>query len=362
MQKTKKKKKKKKLWQKALIALISIALAAGIVLLCAIGYFRLPVSAYYKASEKAFVIPGTSEGFIAQGIAYDEREDTFFVSGYMKDKSASPLYLVNKSGGKTYKTLYLQEPSGEKHNGHCGGVAVHGDYIYVAGGSQRCLYVYSYQDAVAAENGEGLACRGTFSLSAGENDYLGAAFVTVWDNALVTGEFYREGNYPTLPSHKRTAACGDYNQAIALCFPFADEGADEGAEGSAAEGGEETAFGLKTKPSAAISMPGLVQGAYFEDGKAVLSTSYGAAFSHLYEYDLKKAETQESIALLGAGVPLFSLDSDSLLRKVKIPPMSEEIVLVGGKTYVMCESASDKYVFGKLTGGKWCYATDLSKM
>ena len=42
--------------------------------------------------------------------------------------------------------------------------------------------------------------------------------------------------------------------------------------------------------------------------------------------------------------------------------MSEEIVLVDGKTYVMCESASDKYKFGKFTGAKWCYATDLTKM
>lgn len=345
-----KQKKKKKLWQKALIALISAALATGIILLCAVGYFRLPVNAYYKASEKAFEIPGLSDGFIAQGIAYDEREDTFFVSGYMKDKSVSPLYLVKKSSGETYKTLYLKNESDEAYYGHCGGVAVHGKYIYVAGGGEHCLYVYSYEQALGAKNRDFLPCLGLFSLSAGENDYLGAAFVTVWDNALVAGEFYREGNYPTLPSHQRTALGGDYNPAIALCFPFVTEGE------------EDAAFGLKAEPSAAVSLPALVQGAYFENGKAVLSASYGAAFSHLYEYDLSRAETGETIAIFGAELPLYSLDSSSLVRKIKIPPMSEEIVAVDGKTYVMCESASDKYMFGKLTGGKWCYATDLSKL
>ena len=347
-------KKKKKLWQKALIALTSAVLAVAIVLLCAIGYFRLPVSAYYSASEKAFIIPGLSEGFIAQGISYDEREDTFFVSGYMKDKSGSPLYLVNKSSGETYKTLYLNNEDGEPYNGHCGGVEARGKYIYVAGGNDRSLYVYSYEEAIRAENRASLSCLGAFSLSAGENDYLGAAFVTVWDNYLVAGEFHREENYPTLPSHKRVTAGGEYNRAIALCFPFVNESEESGAE--------DTAFGLKTKPAAAISLPSLVQGAYFENGKAVLSASYGAAFSHLYEYDLSKAETAEKITLLGEELPLYSLDSSSLSRKIKIPPMSEEIVSVGGKTYVMCESASDKYMFGKLTGAKWCYATDLSAL
>ena len=53
------------------------------------------------------------------------------------------------------------------------------------------------------------------------------------------------------------------------------------------------------------------------------------------------------------------LDSSVLKTDLKIAPMSEEIEIVDGKLYVMCESASNKYIFGKFTGGKWCYATDL---
>lgn len=345
------KKTKKKPWQKALIVLGCVAGAVLIFFLGVIGYFRIPVSAYYKASEKAFEIPGRADGFIAQGISYDERENTFFVTGYMNDKSVSPLYLVKKesetSKKSSYKTLYLKDEKGEEYKGHCGGLTVHGDYIYVAGGSKHCLYVYSYAGALRAEDKAYLDCEGTFTVSS-EDDYMSVAFVSLWGDALVVGEFYREGNYPTLESHKRTAACGDYNQAMAVCYPFAD--------------GEDASFGLKKTPSKAISMPDLIQGAYFSDGKAVLSASYAVAFSHLYEYDLSRAETNEKITLFGVEMPLYSFDSDSLTRDIKIAPMSEEIVLVNGKTYVMCESASDKYIFGKFTGAKWCYATDLSKM
>lgn len=314
-----------------------------------IGYFRLPVQKYYRASEKAFIIPDTNDGFIAQGISFDERTQNFFVTGYMKDKSRSPVYLVPKGVKNEYKTLYLQAEDGGAYTGHCGGLSVHGDYIYVAGGAENALYVYSYAQAIALKDGEDLPCLGTFSLENG-GDYLGAAFVSVWNDCLVVGEFYREGNYPTPESHKRVTASGEKNEALALCYPFALDG----------EG--ESQFGLANAPTAAISMCGLVQGAYFEDGKAVLSCSYGMAFSRLYEYDLEKATTGETIKAMGKTLPLYSLDNASLLREMKLPPMSEEIVAVDGKTYVMCESASDKYIFGKFTGGKWCYATDLSRL
>ena len=92
--------KKKAWWQKLIIALAIAAIVVAVFFGAVIGYFKLPVSGYYKASEKAFEIPGLSDGFIAQGISYDDREDTFFITGYMKDKSASPVYLVKKSDGK----------------------------------------------------------------------------------------------------------------------------------------------------------------------------------------------------------------------------------------------------------------------
>ncbi len=334
--------KKKNPIRVLLIVLACVAGFVALVLLAARIYFRAPVHAYYRQSEKAFVIPGLSDGFIAQGISYDDRTDCFFVTGYMKDGGASPIYIVDKSSGDLIKTVW-QSDGGEPFAGHCGGLSVSGDYIYVAGGADACLYVYSYEDVINAADGESVSRLGAFSTAVSEDDYIGAAFTTVADGCLIVGEFYREENYPTPESHKLVTAAGDYNQALAVAFPFSDEGR----------------FGLETEPAYAYSITGLVQGMAFQDGRIYLSTSYAAAFSHVYSYDPAAAQTGTA-AILGTEIPLLVLDSACLTDDMKIPPMSEEIEFVDGRVYTMCESASNKYVFGKLTSARWCYATEIN--
>jgi hypothetical protein len=56
------------------------------------------------------------------------------------------------------------------------------------------------------------------------------------------------------------------------------------------------------------------------------------------------------------------MDRTSLEATYKIAPMSEELFMKDGKLYIMCESACSKYIFGNFIGGRWCYATDLTKM
>ena len=51
------------------ILVVLVALIA-IVLIGARIYFRAPVSSYYKASEKAFVIPGLMDNMTPQGLDY----------------------------------------------------------------------------------------------------------------------------------------------------------------------------------------------------------------------------------------------------------------------------------------------------
>lgn len=58
------------------------------------------------------------------------------------------------------------------------------------------------------------------------------------------------------------------------------------------------------------------------------------------------------IELGGKEVPIYYLDKSNLVNTVTVPPMSEEIVYKDGKIYIMCESASNKYIFGKLTSGR----------
>lgn len=61
-------------------------------------------------------------------------------------------------------------------------------------------------------------------------------------------------------------------------------------------------------------------------------------------------------------ISIYVLDSSTLVASFKAPPMAEKIIFVDGKLLTMCESASKKYFFGNLTGGRWCYATDVTKL
>ncbi len=339
-------KRKKTAWEIIAWILACIFVFVGLVFITVRLCFRLPNSSYYNASAVTFEIPGTGDGFVAQGFDYDAGEEQFLVTGYMKDHSASPLYLVGHDG-KIKKTVYFTLPDGSAYCGHGGGIAQAGEYIYLTGDTGGCLYLFRYDDVCAAENGSSVAALDTPLMTAvSEEDYIGTAFVYDTEDYLIVGEFYREGNYPTPDSHKLTTAAGDYQQAVAIAF----------------RRDATQSLGVDPTPIAAISLPDQVQGMAVAADRVYLSTSWGLSRSHILTYDtaLAAASQQGEITLLGHELPLYAFDSASMVSDSQIPPMSEELVVLEGRLYVMCESASDKYIFGKFTGGQYCYATELN--
>ncbi len=330
-----------------LIVLGSLIALLALVLVGAIGYFKLPVAIYYGASDKAFVIPDIMEGYVPQGMHYCEAEQTLLLSGYRSDGAASPVYVVDAATGECLQKVTLENEDGTDFVGHGGGIAKYGDFVYIAG-DEAILYVYSYAEIMAAENGGSVKCKGSISLKVSDQDYLIPAFVTVYKDTLVLGEFYREEVYPTPVSHHMTTEAGDVHYALAVRFNLS----------------ESAEYGIDPQPNLAYSLPNQVQGMTFSpDGERVyLSTSWGLSFSHILEYDMTTLQKQGEITVLGKTVPLYAMDSASLIMNHKIAPMSEEMAFVDGKLYVLSESASSKYIFGRFTGGKWCYATDMDKM
>lgn len=325
------------------ILLTILCCLVGLLVLLVIGvraYFRIPVSGYYRHSEKAFVIPGLSDGMTHQGLAYDRETDTFLITGYRSDGKPSQVSMVNRADGKESKRLWLADTDGKAFTGHVGGLTVWGDYVYVADAAG--LAVYARADFIQASDGDTVRAIGAFSTES-DGDRLGVAFVHAEGDRLYVGEFYREANYPTPDSHKYTTAAGEYNPALILVYRL-----DSGAEN-----------GILPEMEKAYSIPGLVQGMCLDaKGRICLSTSYATAFSHIYIYDNPRQEGE--ITVLGQTVPRYVLDSSSLAVDIKLAPMAEEIVVVDGKIYTMCESATDKYIFGKFTSARYCYATDLS--
>ena len=118
-------------------------------------------------------------------------------------------------------------------------------------------------------------------------------------------------------------------------------------------------------PKAVVSTGNNVQGmCVTADGRVVLSTSFGATPSKLLVYDTTHLPTVENYNFAGTfnnqtfsfNVKLLYLENSSLIQTITAPAMSEELVYRNGKMYIMCESASNKYLFGKFTNGIFIHA------
>lgn len=325
------------------VTLIVLVALVAVVLIGARIYFRAPVRGYYQSSEKAFKIPGLSENMIPQGLDYLDEEGIYLVGGYQKDGTPSRVYRIDNDG-KDEGYVLLGDESGEPIAPHAGGLAANGDYFYVAGDEDTFVWVYKLEDVLNGSECQVITALGKFNTTFGD-DGIRADFMCFDNDRFIVGEFYRDPNYLTPDTHVFEVGEGETNRALALCFDASD--------------GEDSRFGLETCASAAYSLPDLVQGIAVNDGMIWLSQSYAVSQSTIRCYHIPDAPAREIVTESGM-IPVYDLNESVLAYKFKAPPMAEEIVFANGKMLIMSESASNKYYFGKLTGGKWCYATDVT--
>lgn len=207
---------------------------------------RIRFHGFYKRAESAFAMPDIHSGYVPQGFDYDTDRGLFLSTGYMSNGKASRVYVMDGKGG-AYHTSLLDE-DGSAYVGHTGGIVHNGDYVYVTG--ENGLDVFSYQDILA----------GNTAKKVGEiRAYINPAYCYIADGYLLTGSFYRLGNFETADYERMETPSGEQNTAIMTAFKL-----DESAE-----------FGVDPDPCAVISTRGLVQGMCITDsGKIVLSTSY----------------------------------------------------------------------------------------
>ncbi len=334
---------------KAIIVVLGVFVALlALVFLGAQLYFGVPVLDYYESSERAFVIPGLSDDMVPQGLDYLKDEGIALVGGYQNDASPSRIYKVNVESGESLGYVLLGDESGRGIAPHAGGLAAHGGYVYVAGDEDAFVYVYNLDDVMNSEDGTVIKSLGKFYTLFGDSD-IRADFMCFTDDMFIVGEFYREPNYPTPEDHVFEWGQGDVNHALALCYRISD--------------GEGTKFGLEIKPCSALSIPDQVQGIAVNENKIWLSQSYATSKSTISSYRAFDDSSNKYVDVANVGIiNVYALDSTTYVSSFEAPPMAEEIVIIDGKMYIMCESASNKYIFGNLTGGRWCYATDISEL
>jgi hypothetical protein len=316
---------------KILLMLISVIL--GLTLLLFIGlniFFRAPYKEFYSSSEKEFKIPGLNKGFTPQGLTLSA-SGSFLTCGYMKDGSASRIYVI----GDDEHYVQLRKEDGTADTNHAGGLAVYGDYLYLT--DEDYISIYRLRDVLNASSGALVTPISQFYLN------MQAAFLYVENDKMYVGEFYREENYMTDEAHHMMTDAGDMHHAIMSVYALS----------KAAE------YGIVSEvPEYVYSITGLAQGICIAgNGNIYLSTSYGTASSYIYGYnDPAQYAADGTFEIAGAEVPLYYMDSKHLEETVMLFPMSEELVFADGKIYVMGESASNKYIFGKFTGNNYVYS------
>lgn len=292
---------------------------------------KIAFADFYKRARTEFEIP-TRGGFVGQGLDYLEDEKAFITCGYAATNGkCSMVYYIDKNGKST--CTRLKNKDGSNYTGHTGGIAHYKDYIYITG--EDGCDVFSLADITEHKKE---------TVKLGEvKTLLDPAYCNVEGGKFYTGTFYRAGNYETPDWQRITTPNGDKNTAVITVFDIDDNAAES--------------FYISPNPVTAYSTAGLVQGMTFTENEIVLSTSYGLAASHLYFYDKDKSSiVAGQLTLNGENVPLYYLDGACLKRTVTAPPMSEEIVYKDGRIYIMTESASSKYIFGKFMSGKYLWS------
>lgn len=295
------------------IGKIALCVLAGIValILLVLGGLNLAKFAiypdYYAIKTDVCKNPGLGDGFICQGICADEKSEKILVSGYMKDHTASRIYVTDEEDRSYWVSL---SKDGKAFTGHAGGIAVHEDTVYVASGSS--IHLLSLSAILNTENGA------TVSISESIEVNNSASFIFADEQFVYVGEFHDGGAYVT--DHPYDTPDGQYH-AIVSRYSHND----------------------LTQPDRIYSIRNKVQGfCLTPDGTIVLSTSYGLSNSIYYVYNEKEA-TNSGLTLDGA--PVYYLTDCT--REIKGPAMAEGLDYYQGAVITLTESASNKYIFGK---------------
>ncbi len=310
-----------------LFAILALALLA-------IGVLNLAKFAiypeYYKRRTTVCKNPGLSDGFVCQGICAYEKEGKILVSGYMADQSPSRIYVTDTENRSYYVSVVYG--SGKNFTGHAGGIAISGDYAYLASGDK--IYAISLISLLTASNGDSVSISKIIPVN---NE---ASFIYADETYIYVGE-YHDGK-AIFTDHLYDTPDGSYH-AIVSRYSSADI----------------ESYHKKTNPTLTpnkiYSIRNNAQGICFTpDGKVVLSTSYGIDDTVYYVY--REAEAIDSGNTLD-GAPVYYL-SDSV-QQIKGPAMGEDVDYYNGQIITLTESACNKYLFGKFFFANQIVAIDF---
>ncbi len=330
--------KNKKITRKRILTVTAVVLCILISLsIGAYMNYKIVLKEYFEASEAAYKIPDISKGFIPQGITYDETSGYFFLTGYMGNSKVSPIYVINNETDETERKILMRTHEGKNFRGHAGGISVYDSKLYIAGSTDACMYSFPIADILNTPDGGYLNADRRIELKT-DNDHIRVSFTSFEQDLLYAGEFHNDPIFQTDKSHNIDTSDGVQK---GLLFGF-----------EVNENGE-------ALPVKAYSIPDNIQGACFYDHYVFLSCSDGLFPSKIYTFDLNQIPESGTHTFLEKDIPLYLLNPSAAVKETKIPPMSEEIIVVDGKMYILYESASNRYIIGKWMDLDYVYATPM---
>lgn len=282
---------------------------------------------YFNHTESEFLIPGLSDNWVPQGFDYIEERNTYLMCGYMSDDASSRVYVRGADGQTHHSSLLYAD--GSPYLKHAGGICHNGQFVYIAGDDGVDVFLLS--DILSGRDAKKLG-----KIELGHD----IAFCSFYNGYLLAGNFYHPETYETPARHRITTPAGDHNTSLITVF----------------KANEEVEYGVDPVPVGAISATGKVQGICFtSEDEIVLSTSYSLASSHLYYHRIDTSR-RGLVQACGTTVPMIYLDSATLTDSLTLPPMSEELVYRDGRIHILCESACNKYIYGKFIRGYQVYS------
>lgn len=288
-------------------------------------------SDYYAIKDNVCTNPGLSDGFVCQGICVVDGSGKILVSGYMKDGSASRIYITDKDDNSCY--VSLKNADGSVFSGHAGGIAVRDDVAYIADDGK--VHLVSLTDLMSAKNGGEVYIQESFKVN------NAASFIYADGDHIYVGEFHDGENYVTEHPYNDPHE-GEHFAIVSKYHANEFVACDDG--------------DMIATPERIYSIRNKVQGICFAEGKVVMSTSYGLADSVYYVYD--EANATDSGKTLD-GVAVYFLGECQ--KEMRGPAMAEGLDYCDGKVITLTESASDKYIFGKFFFAEKIVSLDILK-
>lgn len=290
---------------------------------------------FYHTATREFEIPGLEEGFVPQGLDYCEEYNLYLLCGYRYPDEQAQIYVVQPDG--TYHKILALDEQGKTLVSHAGGIAHNDKFVYLAGCDGKC-YVFSFEELMQEQVTQ-TQMLGYFQV------WNQADYCCIKEGELYIGEYYHTYKYGTDSSHHYISTTGEEHYAIITAFSL----------------NEERALGVNKIPELALSVTGRIQGMCFDNNNLILSASSAFEGSQLYVYDYQKALTDvsEKITILGTKLPVFFLDANNMTKSIEILPKSEGITLCNDRLLMSFESASKKFLYGKLLKGEYVYSIPL---